>query len=62
MSCGPHDCVAFDFEFATAAGFTEALDCPPTLQLAFQYTSFVGSQADGGQKTLGEAAAAVPKW
>mmetsp|Transcript_12575 Transcript_12575/g.35332 ORF Transcript_12575/g.35332 Transcript_12575/m.35332 type:complete len:804 (+) Transcript_12575:541-2952(+) len=40
VTCGPHDCFAFDFEFVNPAGFLESDDCPPTLQLAFQYTTF----------------------
>jgi hypothetical protein len=36
----PHDCVAFDFEFASSEGFSapSAVDQPPAVQLAFEYT------------------------
>lgn len=39
MQCGPNDCFAFDFEFANGrTGFGQKGDCPPTMQLAFEYT------------------------
>jgi hypothetical protein len=38
MRCGPGDCFAFDFEFSNAGGFGDKGDCPPTIQLAFEYT------------------------
>jgi hypothetical protein len=38
MRCGPADCFAFDFEFSNSAGFGDKGDCPPTMQLAFEYT------------------------
>mmetsp|Transcript_35145 Transcript_35145/g.91272 ORF Transcript_35145/g.91272 Transcript_35145/m.91272 type:complete len:638 (-) Transcript_35145:739-2652(-) len=46
VSCSPHDCFAFDFEFASEAGFIGEEECPPTLQLAFQYTMLVPIQSD----------------
>ena len=38
--CRPHDCVAFDFEYASSEGFSapNAVDQPPAAQLAFEYT------------------------
>jgi len=38
MRCGPSDCFAFDFDFCNSAGFGDRGDCPPTMQLAFEYT------------------------
>ena len=39
VRCGPNDCFAFDFRHKSAAGFGRRGDCPPTAQLAFEYTA-----------------------
>lgn len=39
VRCGPGDCFAFDFRHKSAAGFGRRGDCPPTAQLAFEYTA-----------------------
>ena len=33
------DCFAFDLEHRSGAGFGDRGDCPPTIQLAFEYVS-----------------------
>ena len=38
LRCAEEDCFAFDLEHATRTGFGDRGDCPPTLQLAFEYT------------------------
>ena len=38
VRCAEEDCFVFDLEHATRTGFGERGDCPPTLQLAFEYT------------------------
>eukprot|EP00898_Chlorokybus_atmophyticus_P008263 jgi/Chlat1/8438/Chrsp80S07919 len=45
ISCDPFDTYAYDFEFTTATGFSRYLDCPPTVQMAFQYTVLVPVEA-----------------
>jgi hypothetical protein len=44
-NCGPSHAFAFDFEFASS-GFKRDLDCPPMLQLAFQYTRLTPTKGD----------------
>jgi hypothetical protein len=45
----PHDCLAFDFDFASSEGFSAptAVEQPPAVQLAFEYTVIVPVRAVG---------------
>ena len=36
--CAPGDCFAFDLEHVSARGFGRGGDCPPTVQMAFEFT------------------------
>ena len=53
IECEPSSTFAFDFEFSRAAGFSEASDNPPFLQVAFQY-SIIETQ-EPGKSTEGKA-------
>jgi hypothetical protein len=70
IACDPHTAFAFDFEFASAGGFSLVPDEPPVVQMVFQYSVLVpveeepeaaeaaGEAPAGG--TAGEAPAEAP--
>eukprot|EP00899_Mesostigma_viride_P006955 jgi/Mesvir1/16260/Mv08506-RA.2 len=47
ISCDPFDTYAFDFEFANAGGFGSNEECPPVVQVAFQYTILLPVHDEG---------------
>jgi len=62
MRCGAEDAFAFDFEHAHREGFGDRGDCPPTIQLAFEYTVLTPlgrGDASGGGGGGGDAAAST---
>eukprot|EP00884_Botryococcus_braunii_P002587 jgi/Botrbrau1/12329/Bobra.4_3s0002.2 len=57
IACDPHAAFVFDFEFASAGGFSLAPDEPPVVQMVFQYSLLVPLEEGEvlGSGTLGEA-------